>query len=279
MSTITRPALRYHGGKFRLAPWIIQHFPFHRVYTETFGGGASVLLRKPRAYAEVYNDMDGELCNLFKVARDHGDSLQRALTLTPFSRNEFLQSYESAADPLEQARRTVIRSFMGFGSGAASGKSTGFRSNSNRSGTTPAHDWANYPESLRAVIERLRGVVIENKDAAAVMKAHDSPETLHYVDPPYVMSTRSDAGADYRYEMTDADHEVLAETLHQLSGMVILSGYASTLYADLYDGWTCFSKAALADGATERTEVIWLNPACADALEQSHGGLFAGARA
>lgn len=279
LTPITRPALRYHGGKFRLAPWIIKHFPPHRVYTETFGGGASVLLRKPRAYAEVYNDLDGELCNLFKVARDQGDDLRRALTLTAFSRDEFVQSYEADADPVEQARRTVVRSFMGFGSSAASGKRTGFRSNSNRSGTTPAHDWANYPESLRSTIERLRGVVIENKDAAEVMKTHDSPEALHYVDPPYVLSTRSDARADYRHEMSDADHEALSKTLSQLSGMVVLSGYASTLYADLYAGWTCFAKAALADGAAERTELLWLNPACANALKRSYGGLFAGAPA
>lgn len=273
--TVTRPALRYHGGKYRLAPWIIQHFPPHRVYTETFGGGASVLLRKPRSYAEVYNDLDGELCNLFTVARDHGDRLQHAITLTAFARDEFVQSYQASADPIEQARRTVIRSFMGFGSGAASGKSTGFRANSNRSGTTPAHDWANYPESLRAIIERLRGVVIENKDAREIMQSHDTPETLHYVDPPYVMSTRSDAGSDYRHEMNDADHEALAETLRGLTGMVVLSGYASALYDHLYADWQPFTKAALADGAAERTELLWLNPACADALELSHGGLFA----
>jgi site-specific DNA-adenine methylase len=65
----TRPVLRWLGGKFRLAPWIVSHFPEHRIYLEPFGGSASVLLHKPRAYNEIYNDLDGELVNLFQVLR------------------------------------------------------------------------------------------------------------------------------------------------------------------------------------------------------------------
>ena len=64
------------------------------------------------------------------------------------------------------------------------GQSSGFRANSNRSGSTPAHDWMNYPDCLRLVIQRLRGVVIEHRDALDCMARHDSPDTLHYVDPP-----------------------------------------------------------------------------------------------
>lgn len=132
-----RPIVRYHGGKWKLAPWITSHFPAHRVYVEPFGGGGSVLIRKPRSYAEVYNDLDHEIVNVFRVARDRGAELQRALELTPFSRDDFILSYEPADDPLEQARRTIARSFMGFGSAAACGEISGFRANSSRSGTTP----------------------------------------------------------------------------------------------------------------------------------------------
>jgi len=193
-------------------PWILRHIPPHRIYVEPFGGGGSVLLQKPRSYAEVYNDMDGEMVNLFKVARDHGEQLAQALELTPFARVEFVGAYEPTGDPLEQARRTLVRSFMGFGSAGASGHSTGFRANSNRSGTTPARDWMNYPEHLRVVIQRLRGVVVENRDAAEVMRTHDGDEAVHYVDPPYVHETRSlrNSSPAYRHEMTNAQHEELA---------------------------------------------------------------------
>lgn len=255
----TRPALRYHGGKWRLAPWIISHFPEHRIYVEPFGGAASVLLRKPRSYAEVYNDLDGELCNLFQIIRDRGAELRRALYYTPFARDEFALSYQTSDDPLEQARRTVIRSFMGFGSNAHH-RSTWFRSNANRSNTSPAHDWKSYPEALSAIIERIRGVVIENRSAVEVIRHHDSPETLFYADPPYPSGVR-DPGDDYAHEMTDDDHRKLAETLRMVRGMVVISGYPCDLYdRELYPDWRRFERQALADGARKRTEVLWISP-------------------
>jgi DNA adenine methylase len=260
-----RPIVRYHGGKWKLAPWIISHFPAHRVYVEPFGGGGSVLLRKPRAYAEVYNDLDGEIVNVFRMMRDRGDELRYALRLTPFSREEFMASYEAHNNPLEQARRTILRSFMGFGSAAVCGESSSFRANSNRSGTTPAHDWANYADHVHGITERLRGVVIEQRDALAVMKHQDGPLSLHYVDPPYVHSTRSlkvrhtDNRKSYKFEMTDEQHVELSRGLKSLSGMVVLSGYPSALYERLYADWHCIKRMAHADGARERTECLWLN--------------------
>lgn len=251
-----RPLVRYHGGKWRLAPWIISHFPEHRTYVEPYGGGGSVLLRKPRCYSEVYNDLDGEIVNLFQVARDHGAELRRRLELTPFSRMEFMVSYKRVECAIEQARRTVVRAFMGFGSNSHN-KATGFRANSDKSGTTPAHDWRNYPCAFGEIMERLRGVVIENRDASAVMLAHDKPTTLHYVDPPYVASTR-DKGGDYRHEMDDAQHRALADLLNGLSGAVIVSGYPSPLYDEIYRGWHVVRRRHIADGGRERTECLWL---------------------
>jgi DNA adenine methylase len=280
MTPPTRPVLRYHGGKWKLAPWILGFFPKHRVYVEPFGGAASVLLRKPRSYAEVYNDLDGEIVSLFRVCRDRGEELRLALELTPFSRTEFLGSYETAGDPVEQARRTLVRSNMGFGSAAASGAKTGFRANSNRSHMTPALDWKNYPAILTQIIERLQGVVLETGEADKIMEQHDGRETLHYVDPPYPHSTRSIGNPyckkGYRHEMNDEQHRQLATTLRDLTGMVVLSGYPCDLYdSELYSDWTRHERQAHADGARKRTEVLWLNPACSEAL--NNRGLFGGA--
>lgn len=252
----------------------MSHFPPHRVYVEPFGGAASVLLRKPRSYGEVYNELDGEIVNLFRVCRERPDELIDALWLTPFAREEFADSYVPAADELEQARRTLVRSFMGFASAAACGAQTGFRANSNRSGTTPARDWANFPDSLRITAERLRGVVIEHRDAIDAMVQHDSLATLHYVDPPYVFDTRKMRNPyckkGYRFEMTDGQHFDLAVALHGMKGMVVLSGYACPLYDEaLYGGWHRVERPALADGARPRVEVLWLNAAAHAALALS----------
>lgn len=264
-----RPLLRWHGGKWLLAPWAIAQFPPHRIYVEPFGGAWSVGFRKPRAKAEVWNDLDGELVNLFGVLRsDRAAELVDSLRLTPFARDEFYAAYEQAEDPVERGRRLIVRSFMGHGSDGASGQyRTGFRANSKRSGSTPAVDWVNLPDSLTVAIARIAGVVIENRQAVQVMAAHDSPETLHFVDPPYLHETRAranrraDNGGVYRHELTDEDHLALLAFLPDLRGMVVLCGYPSPVYDAALPGWQRLDRAAMADGAKPRTEVLWLNPA------------------
>lgn len=266
---VQRPAVRWHGGKWILAPWIHGFFPPHRVYVEPFGGGASVMLRKSRSYGEVYNDLDAEVVNLFRVLQSsRASDLHHKLTMTPFARSEFDLAYEMADDEVERARRLIIRSFMGFGSNGHS-RVTGFRANSNRSGTTPAHDWVNYAAALPRLIERMSGVVVENRDAHEVIRAHDAKTTLFYVDPPYVHSSRSDMGKDYAHELTDEGHRDLAKVLRGVDGMVVLSGYRTALYDQLYGGWQAHERKSLADGARPRIEVVWLNAAAVTALDQS----------
>lgn len=263
---IKHPAIRYHGGKFRLAPWIIEQMPDHVCYVEPFGGAAGVLLRKPRSYAEVYNDLDEEVVNLFRVLRDpvQNQCLQDACVLTPYSRNEFFAAREKTADPVERARRMVVRACMGFGTASGAGGDSGFRHDSKRKYATPSHLWERYPATLAAVCARLQGVIIENKDALAVMRAHDAETTLHYIDPPYVPETRSTGHRYYRHEMTIEGHEQLLAVSGTLAGMVMISGYDSEVYNDMLTGWKRTEKASRISagrGTKVRTECLWINPA------------------
>jgi DNA adenine methylase len=274
----TRPVLRYYGGKFRMAPWIVSMFPVHHIYVELFGGAASVLLQKPRSAAEVYNDLDGELVNLFRVLRDarQASELRRLLELTPYAREEWVDSYLESDDPVERARRSIVRSFMGFGSSAFLATSrgprrTGFRRKLHSAeGVLPSVDWAGYPGQVPLFCERLRGVLIECRDYESVLAYYDRPDALIYADPPYVQATRSSCEHRYRHDMSDADHRRLAALLSQITGMAVVSGYAHALYDhDLYVGWQRHERQAWADGTRPRTEILWLSPRAAAALERT----------
>jgi len=265
--TIERPALRYHGGKFRLATWLMKMFPTHQTYVEPFGGGAGVLLRKPRSHLEVYNDLDGDVVTFFRVLQDTAlrDRLAERLAFTPFARAEFDRAYEPTVDPLERAARVAVRSWMGYGSAGAAKSTTGFRMSAK-----DVHLWSRLPDVVSQVGERFEGVLIENRQAIDVMLHHDSPQTLHYVDPPYLFATRDGASKRvhryYRHEMSDWEHEQLCACLRNLKGMVVLSGYDSALYHHELKGWGVRSHETVGGsnrGSVPRTEFVWLNPACA----------------
>jgi len=272
---VTAPALRYHGAKFRLAQWVMQFFPEHTCYVEPFGGAAGVLLQKPRVYAEVYNDLDGEVVNFFRVLRDPTLRVQllEALILTPYSRADFDEAWEPTDDQIELSRRLCIRAQMGFGSAGATKGHTGFRIDTKREYGTAQHLWTTYPSAVAAAGQRMTGVLIENRSAIAVMKAHDAPSTLHFVDPPYMHETRVMRGSSriYKHELSDFDHVELLTTLLELEGFVVLSGYRSDLYCEKLSGWeehTTSARISAGRGTAIREEVIWVNPACAAALRE-----------
>jgi DNA adenine methylase len=275
--------LRYHGGKYRIAPRIIACLysvaPKHRVYVEPFGGAASVLMRKPRSDFEVYNDLDSDVVNVFRVLRDRGQAaeLQRLLKLTPWARAEFEGSYDATDDDVERARRTIVRCFMAHGSTSRRRGRTGFRAASHpgrRGGGFG--DWRGYHDALPAFVDRLHGVVIECRPAMDIIERHDAVDALFYVDPPYPISTRSSIRCDgdsdraYSHEMTDDDHRCIAASLHRCIAAslhrciaaVVVSGYACQLYdEELYAGWERLEIKARADGGKDRTEVVWCKPA------------------
>lgn len=283
--SVDRPALRYHGSKFRLASWVMQFFPPHEIYTEAFGGAAGVLLQKPRSHGEVYNDLDGEVVNFFRCLRDpvQRERLQELVRLTPYARDEFDLAWEPCEDPVERARRTAMRAQMGFGSAGAVKGSTGLRTDLKRRFTTAQQDWASYPAAIAAAGARLVGVLIENRPAIDVLQQHDGPTTLHFVDPPYVHETRvMRSRGGYRHELTDDDHADLLDALRGLAGMVVLSGYACELYNDRLRGWESYAtnaRISAGRGTAIRTETLWINPACSDALRRAQGGLFGEAAA
>lgn len=256
-----RRPLRYHGGKWRIAPWIIAHLPAHLCYVEPFGGAASVLLRKPRSAVEVYNDRAGEVVNFFRVLRDQEAALITAIERTPYARAEFNQAREplAGADEVERARRFYVASWQGWSSpGGARGKGwrTGRKTGRKRSAV---EEW-NKTSHLWQVARRLKQVIIEEDDAESVIARYDAPETCFYVDPPYPHSTRRRPEHGYLHEMEEEAHRTLARQLHAVSGAVLLSSYPSQLYRELYGGWSCLTCKAQISSGQLATESLWLSP-------------------
>lgn len=265
---VSRPPLRYFGGKFADGPKIVAMFPVHRVFVDLFGGGGSITLVKPRSEVEVYNDLDGQVVTFFRVLRDPdmADRLIRAVTLTPYSRAEFDLTWSPLpddTDPVEVARRLVFRSAAGHGSVAATGKwRTGFRSNITRAYTRPVDDWLGLPEIIAQAARRFRGVIVESLDALDCIDRYDTPDTLFYADPPYMWDTRHErwAGKSYRHEMTDDDHARLADALRSVKGAVVLSHYDHPLYREWYRDWPAVSFATTNGRGNARTEYVWIKP-------------------
>lgn len=273
---LAHPLIRYHGGKFRLAEWIISHFPAHTTYVEPFGGGASVLLAKAPSRSEVYNDLDDDVVNLFRVLRDsaRAEQLIAAIEMSPYSRTEFLDAYELTDDVVERARRLIVRAQMGFGSAGATKGRTGFRLDTARNGSDIVTIWNRYPAVIAQAAERFKSVIVENRDALQIIKDHDRADTLFFIDPPYVHDTRATGGKAYRHEMTNQQHEDLLNLLLASQSKIILCGYPHPIYDDALSNWqriTCQSRAAGQSGSVMRTEVLWINPA-ADSTHDLFGG-------
>ena len=272
---LDHPLIRYHGGKFRLASWIISYFPSRETYVEPFGGGASVLLSKSPSRMEVYNDLDQDIVNFFEVLRDQtlAEKLAFQVELTPYSRSEFLNARAETNDRIEQARRLVVRAQMGFGSAGATKGNTGFRLDTARGGSDIVTIWQRQPEVIRQAAARLKKVLIENRDAIKVIQDHDREDTLFFIDPPYVLDTRNMGGKAYRHEMSNADHEQLINVLNSCKGKIILCGYDHTIYEAL--NWKKVIKSVAAagqSGSVLREEILWINPQA-----EKQGDLFGGA--
>jgi DNA adenine methylase len=263
--SIPSPVL-WFGSKSRLAARIIEHFPKHKIYVEPFGGSAALLLAKEPSGIEVFNDIDGELVNFFRVLRDPKlfPKLRQAVENTLYARVEFELAKQKSDDPVEAARRFMVRQRQ---SRAGLGQQWSFSLNYSRRGmAASASRWQGGIGYMPAAHKRFQNVQIECADWRVILSRYDSPETLFYLDAPYHPDTR--IGGEYQHELTTEDHRELAGRLLALEGMVVLSCYDHASYKPLERaGWrqrkydVCVSSS---DRKTRRVESLWLSPSVSE---------------
>lgn len=266
---ITRPALRYYGGKYRLGPWVIGYFPKHTCYIEPCFGGGSVLLLKPRTKIETVNDIDGNVVNFFQVLRDRPQDLINKISLTPWARDETKLHPNCTDDPIEKARRFWVQSWMTI---AQTDKNQSFRVS--KIGSAQPAAILLESDYLYKVASRLSGVQIENRDALEFIEVYDTENGLIYFDPPYLQDTRSHAD-EYAFEVDDQFHATAAEILNRCKAYVIVSGYKHPLYTQLYEanGWVRFDTISQANSQQAKIESLWLSPRTVEALQVNLAGL------
>jgi len=256
----------WYGGKFNHLEWLLPLLPGAHHYCEPFSGAASVLINRDPAPVETYNDIDGEVVNFFRVLRDDFAALQRAIALTPFSREEYHQAVTWGDDDvssLERSRRFYVRARQartGLAQTATLGRWANCRNTSRAGMSGVVSRWLGGVEGLSEIAERLLRVQIENRPALDVIRLYDDTETLFYCDPPYLHSERGDSRA-YGFEMDQAEHRELASVLTSCRGKVALSGYRCDEMDTWYAGWRRFDAAAKQCHSIKqvRHECLWMN--------------------
>ncbi len=248
--------LKYPGGKWRIADWIISYFPKHKVYCEPFFGSGAVFFKKSPTYIETVNDLNGDVVNLFPVCREYPDELAKAINLTPFAREEFINCYDtSVGNSIEKARRTIVRYHQSFGTSNSNKKS--WRNVQTYGGPRCATMWNNLPEIIVDCCERLKNAQIENIDALTLIERYNSENTLIYLDPPYLQSLRKKNM--YACEMSDEKHIEMLEIIKNSKSKIILSGYDNDLYNTELKDWSTAEKETTAQMGLHRTEKLWMN--------------------
>jgi DNA adenine methylase len=276
-------AFGWYGGKYSHLDWLLPLLPKTTHYCEPFGGSAAVLINREPSPVETYNDVHGEVVNFFRVLREQGEVLTKAIGLTPFSREEFERAISEPADglsDLERARRFYILARQvrtGLAQKASSGRWAHCKLTSRAGMAGAVSRWLGAVEDLPLIAQRLLRVQIEHAPAIEVIQRYDSEETLFYCDPPYPHASRTDVNA-YANEMTDGQHRELAEVLHQVKGKVALSSYHCALNDELYGDWQRVEsdEKMIHSVKKARTEVLWVNYQlgetirCPEKLGQAH---------
>jgi DNA adenine methylase len=258
----------WYGGKFSHLEWLLPLLPVCHHYCEPFAGSAAALLNRSPSPIETYNDIDGEVVTFFRVLRDHADELIRAISLTPFAREEYhlaISGSDEAITDVERARRFYIRARQtrtGLAQTASLGRWANCKETSRGGMSGVVSRWLGGVEALPDIASRLLRVQIENRPAVDVIRLYDGPDTLFYCDPPYLHATRGDAKA-YGFEMDEDQHGEFAEAVNRCSGKVAVSGYDHPLMAKLF-ARPRWRKMAGRDKTvhsvkTSRQEVLWTN--------------------
>ena len=253
---------RYPGSKWSIANWIIQHFPANyekMVYLEPFAGSGAVFFNKKPSAVETINDIDSDIVNFFKVLREYPEELKHQLELTPYSREEYCLSCEQSDEPIEKARRFVIRTIQAIGAKPSSG----WRNHKQMKIGGTACKWAGITDTIDAAVKRLRGdtthlVQIEHMDALKLISRYNYNDVIMYIDPPYMFSTRK-CKRLYSNELSDEKHLELLNLLKQSKASIILSGYSSELYNEYLDGWNTDETTTQTTSAKKAREKIWMN--------------------
>ncbi len=256
--------LKYPGGKWRISDWIISHIPEHKVYCEPFFGSGAIFFNKTPSYIETINDIDGNIVNLFKIVRECPEELSQLVAATPFAREEFVNCYNQSADPLEQARRTLVRYHQSFGTSNSSKNS--WRNVQTYGGPRTATMWNCLPDIIMECCTRLKDAQIENVDAIELIKRYNSKSTFIYLDPPYLQSLRKKHM--YQNECSDSYHKKLLEVIKRSESMIMISGYDCELYNCELQGWYTDEIETIAQMGLHRTEKIWMNYSVTNETQQ-----------
>ena len=113
-----KAVFRYPGSKWTAAAWIVSHFPADyekAVYLEPYFGSGAVFFTKKPSVVETINDLDDEVVNLFQMLRSQPEELAREIELTPYSRREYDLAFQPCEEPLERARRFLVRTNQAIG--------------------------------------------------------------------------------------------------------------------------------------------------------------------
>jgi DNA adenine methylase len=257
--------VKTHGGKWYLARKIIERLPGHHVFVEPFAGGLSVLLNKPPVSFEVASDRDARLIGFYRELQARPDEfLERVLSLE-YDRETFDWSLRAEAGdgPLESAVKFLVRRQFSRG---ALGRDFAWSDRLRGGQPGDRNAWHTLRLALPAMAERLRHVELRCQDAIEVIREHDGPGTLFYLDPPYLPSTRTTPEV-YDHELIASDHFRLIETVTRCRGMVAISGYGNLLYDQALETWERVewnlpNHSGQAATKQRRVEVLWLNPNC-----------------